>query len=42
MKITDSTGKAYGAKVDSDYNLHVRAKTVHEAADISATARAEF
>ena len=36
MKITDSTGKAYGAKVDSDYNLHVRAKTVHEAADISA------
>ena len=36
MKIHSGAGTPYVAEVDSDLNLHVRAKTVHEAADISA------
>ena len=36
MKIQSDVGTPYGAEVDSDFNLRVRAKTVHESADISA------
>lgn len=36
MKIQSDIGTPYGAAVDRDNNLNVRAKTVHEAADISA------